>query len=395
MKNFEQLLKACQDDFSSHFGVSPSFIAYAPGRINIIGEHTDYNQGLALPCAINRWVVIGMSPRSDRQVHVVSRDFKSEMSLVLEEQYDPQTTWERYVYGCMLLFQQQVSMPYGFNALIEGNVPIGAGVSSSAALEVAFMNGLNHLFHDALDPLALILMCQQVEHQHLQVKSGLLDQYASQFSRAGQFMMLDFKNLSHQYINATFMDCVWVLCDTKVKRTLAGSKYSERVEETQRGLAMIQRMYPECTDFRAIEKIHLAAVEDLYLQKRLRHYVTENERVKMTLDALSANDMDSVGNLMTASHLSLRDDYEVSCEELDFLVEEAIATNYCLGSRMMGGGFGGCTINLVKVDHVAPFIKKIREAYFNAFRIEADINIYQSVQGAGIYTVVKDVSYSA
>ena len=395
MENLRQVVEKCKDDFSAHFGVSPSFVAYAPGRINIIGEHTDYNQGLSMPCAINRWVTVSMLPRTDQRVNIISKDFNGEITFQLGEVYEPKDLWERYVYGCIVLFQKSISIKNGFEAFIEGNVPIGSGVSSSAALEVAFMNGLNHLCKDVQDPLILILTCQQVEHQFLKVKSGLLDQYASQFSKAGNFMVLDFLTLSHEYFTADIKGYVWVLCDTKVKRSLASTKYSERVEETNKAFLSIQKKYPEVINMRGIEEKHLNAIEDLFLKKRIRHYMFENKRVKQSLEALAIKDMEAFGNLITASHFSLRDDYEVSCEELDFLVEEAIATNCCLGSRMMGGGFGGCTINLVKKEEVTMFSKKISEAYLTKFHLQVEINSYKSVDGAGIYPVVKDVSYSS
>ncbi len=395
METLDDQIKMCKDDFRSHFGMQPLFVAYAPGRINLIGEHTDYNQGLSIPCAINRWVTIGISPRTDLQVNVVSRNFKGEMNFELRVEYIPQHSWEHYVYGCIALFCQHHTVSFGFDALIEGNVPIGSGVSSSAALEVALMNGFYHLFEVAYDPLAIIKLCQQVEHQYLHVKSGLLDQYASQFSKSGQLMVLDFESLTHQYINAEIKDYVWVLCNTKVKRSLAGSKYSERVEETQKGFDTIRKSTPGIKSMREVEEKHLLLIKDLYVQKRLRHYIRENERVRKSLQALISGDIEDLGNLITSSHLSLRDDYEVSCEELDFLVEEAIATNCCLGSRMMGGGFGGCTINLVKWDQVNVFTQKIREAYFRKFNMEAEITTYQLVNGAGVIPVVKDVSYSA
>ncbi len=391
MNTLEHQLMTASAAFKTCFHKSPLFVAYAPGRINIIGEHTDYNQGLSMPCAINRWVTVSVFPNIDQHVEIVSTDFNGRMVFNLGEVYVPTSSWEEYVYGCIELFRANTNVPFGFQALISGNVPIGAGVSSSAALEVAMMNALNYLTEHTMNGLELVKLCQQVEHQYLQVKSGLLDQYASQFSKAGQCMALDFDTLTHLYIDVLDQNFVWVLCDTKVKRSLAGTKYSERVLETQNGFSALQEHFSTLMKMRDIEEKHLSTLENVFLQKRLRHYVTENSRVEKALEALHVNDMETFGNLITASHLSLRDDYEVSCEELDFLVEEAIATNYCLGSRMMGGGFGGCTINLVKADHVDSFAKKIRDAYFLKFGIETEINVYQSVDGAGVFPVLKNV----
>ncbi|HSZ73042.1 MAG TPA: galactokinase [Cytophagaceae bacterium] len=395
METLEQQLVLAKENFYAHFMQTPLAVAYAPGRINIIGEHTDYNQGLSMPGAINRWITVAIAPRTDKEIHIVSKEFDGEIKFNWSDTYQPKVSWEEYVYGCLLLFHKVAPFNEGFNAVISGNVPIGSGVSSSAALEVAFMNALNHLAKKPLDKLTLIRLCQQVEHQYLNVKSGLLDQYASQFSVSGQVMVLDFLTISHTYITADTKGYVWVLCDSKVQRTLAGSKYSERVQETQQGLLHLQQLYPEIKNFRDIEEKHLTALDDFTQKKRIRHYLSENKRVQDAVKALAAKKIDKFGTLITSSHLSLRDDYEVSCPALDFLVEQAIATNVCIGSRMMGGGFGGCTINLVKEDEVESFSKKVKEAYFKRFQVETEINVYQSVDGAGVFSVMKNGQYTS
>ncbi len=391
MKTLQELIKINAQYFLDCFNDAPSFVAHAPGRINIIGEHTDYNQGLSMPCAINRWVTVSVSPRTDNLIHVISVDFETEMSFELDKKYDPKQLWEKYIYGCILLFNAEHKIPGGFNAVISGNVPIGSGVSSSAALEVAFMNALNYFSETKLDSLSLIKMCQQVEHQYLHVKSGLLDQYASQFSKAGEVLVLDFNTLTHRYIKATTPGYVWVLCDSKVQRTLAGTKYTERVEETQQALKVMHQQFPDIKEFRDIEEEHIAVIEDITQQKRIRHYVTENKRVTDVVKAFETGNLILLGRLITASHISLRYDYEVSCKEIDFLVEQALETGHCLGSRMMGGGFGGCTINLVKEDYVDAFSAKIKDVYLKRFNIETEINRYQSVNGAGIFQIAADV----
>ncbi|MGP8215585.1 MAG: galactokinase [Bacteroidia bacterium] len=386
MPTLERQIVSVKENFKKHFGNTPSFAAYAPGRINIIGEHTDYNEGLSMPCAINRWVMVSMSPNESKQIKIISTDFDGEMIFALGESYKPKNYWEKYIYGCILLFNNTVPLQKGFDAVISGNVPIGSGVSSSAALEVAFMNAMNYFSNAAIDNLSLIKLCQKVEHQYLQVKSGLLDQYASQFSLSGKVMLLDFQNLSHQYISADTKDFVWILCDSKVKRTLAGSKYSERVEETQNALSFLKESCNDVKGFRDIGESHIPLIENSNQQKRIRHYVAENKRVEAALKAIENNDMEMFGNLITSSHYSLKDDYEVSCAELDFLVEEALKTGFCMGSRMMGGGFGGCTINLVRKDKADEFSDRMRKAYKQQFNIETEINMYQSVNGAGIHT---------
>ncbi|MBC7485417.1 MAG: galactokinase [Cytophagaceae bacterium] len=393
MQTLEEQLEISRDHFITHFGEVPTFIAHAPGRINLIGEHTDYNLGLSLPCAINNWIMVSIKPRNDKKIHVVSEDFHGEMQLELAESFKPCASWQHYIYGCLTLFQKTTPLHTGFQAVISGNVPIGSGISSSAALEVAFMNALNHTVGDPLDPMTLIKLCQQTEHQYLNVKSGLLDQYASQFSRADQAMILDFNSLSHQYITADTLDYVWVLCNSNVQRTLSGSKYSERVRETHNGFLTLQEQFPELKTIREVEEQHLPFLDHVVQQKRIRHYLSENQRVLDTVKAFSENNIQQVGRLLTASHKSLRYDYEVSCPELDYLVEEALSSGYCLGSRMMGGGFGGCTINLVHKDKIDEFRDTLEASYFKQFNKETEINSYQTVDGAGVSPVTKNVSH--
>ncbi len=393
MSTLNQQIELSRDKFITHFGEVPYYVAHAPGRINIIGEHTDYNLGLSLPCAIDRWVTVSLSPTADKKIHVISEDFQGDMQIELGKTFKPNASWQHYVYGCLMLFQEKVDLRTGFQAVISGNVPIGSGVSSSAALEVAFMNALNHLADDPLDPMTLIQLCQQTEHQYLNVKSGLLDQYASQFSKAGKAMILDFETLTHRYITADTLNYTWVLCDSNVRRTLSGSKYSERVKETLNGFLTLQEQFPELKTIRDLEEKHLAFLNHPVQQKRIRHYLSENKRVVDTVKALAEKDLKLVGQLLTSSHLSLKDDYEVSCEELDSLVEQALSTGYCLGSRMMGGGFGGCTINLVHKDKIEAFSALVEAAYFKQFNKQTEINGYQIVDGAGIFPVVKNVPH--
>lgn len=393
MQSLAEQLDACRVQFIHHFGEVPAFIAHAPGRINIIGEHTDYNLGLSLPCAINRWVTVSVIPRNDKKVHVISEDFQGEMLFELGESFHPTASWQHYIYGCLMLFQQTIALSTGFQAVLSGNVPVGSGVSSSAALEVAFMNALNHLMGDPLDPMVLIKLCQQTEHQYLNVKSGLLDQYASQFSKANQAMVLDFQNLSHHYITADTSDHTWVLCDSKVQRTLAGSKYSERVRETHHGFLTLQEQFPDLKSIGEVEEKHLVFLDHPVQQKRIRHYISENKRVADTVAALEQKNLKKVGQLLLASHTSLRDDYAVSCPELDYLVDEAMNSTYCLGSRMMGGGFGGCTINLVHRNQLESFQDFMKISYAKQYRKETEINIYQIVDGAGVTPVAKNVQH--
>ena len=373
--------------FKEKFGTTPSLVAYAPGRINIIGEHTDYNFGLSMPTAINRWVIVCLRPRPDQVISIISQNYHDKMEYTLGTAYEPTASWQKYTYGSISIFSGQFNVQTGFDAVIWGNVPIGSGVSSSAAMEVALMNALRAAYQADMDDLALVKMCQRVEHEYLKVNSGLLDQYASQFSRVGKLMILDFSQLSSEYVDADMKDWTWILTDSKVKRELAGSKYSERVQETASALKEIQSKNPAVKGFRDITEADLNTVSDPVQQKRIKHLISENQRVRDAAAALQQQDFVALGKLLTASHTSLRDDYEVSCPELDFLVDTALQLPYCAGSRMMGGGFGGCTISLVRKDSVQKFNGFMTDEYLREYDIVTEINNYQLVDGAGSYSI--------
>lgn len=382
----EDIVRNNLEQFNKAYKEPPSFTAIAPGRINVIGEHTDYNEGLAMPAAINRWVAASFSPRNDREINIKSIDFNSRLSFKIGEVPAVTESWQKYVFGAISVFNNAFPILNGFNACIRGNVPIQSGVSSSAAIEVAMMNGLRRLYHAGFNDFALIKLCQNIEHEYLKVKSGLLDQYASQFSKKGKIMVLDFKTLEHQYINAQMNNWTWVLVDSKVKRELAKSKYTERVNETRMAFNYLLKAGIKLHHFREIREEHLEIIENDIWKKRLRHYITENERVLKSITHLEAGNFKALGNELTASHHSLQNDYEVSCKELDFLVKNAVKFKDCCGSRMMGGGFGGCTINLVKKEAVSQFSDYISGYYYAGFNIIPGVNKYALVDGAKIYS---------
>jgi galactokinase len=385
MIELKQLIHENEDNFRKEFSSAPLLTAAAPGRINIIGEHTDYNNGLSMPAAINRWVVVSISERADSEVHVKSFNFKDRFIFNLNDKVNPAQSWMNYVYGAFHIFSKESKIRKGFNACIYGNVPLGSGVSSSAALEVALLNAFRALYKAGFDDLKLVKLCQRIEHEYLGLKSGLLDQYASQFSKSGKLMILDFKSLSHTYIDAESKGWKWVLVNSNVKRELAGSKYSERVEETAAALAFIKDADHSVKGFRDLTLTHLTLLKNKIQAKRIEHFITENERVRMAAQFIEKGEWLKLGTLLNESHRSLRDDYEVSCEELDFLQSAAISNKACVGSRMMGGGFGGCTINLVKESEVEQFKNTIGSAYFLRFNIKPEISEYLITNGADIY----------
>jgi galactokinase len=384
MNELQQLIVENKTRFKQKFSRLASHTAYAPGRINLIGEHTDYNLGLAMPVAINRWVLVSGAKRWDSRVRVYSHNFQAVLEFDLFDDYQPINSWQKYVYGMIKLMDEHQSLENGFEAYLWGNIPIGAGVSSSAGTEVALGNFLRDLYKIALTDVELVKICQQTDHQYLKIKSGLLDQYASQFSRAGKIMILDFQSLSHQYISADFADYSWVLVNSQIKRELASSKYSERVQETQVGLSDLQAQFPEIQHFRDITPNYLPFVSDKISQKRLKHLISENQRVLRFSEAIENQDFSLVGRILSESHTSLRDEYEVSCPEIDFLVEQALQQPYVLGARIMGGGFGGCSLNLLKTETINNFKEFMSENYQQKFGIQAIVTHYELVDGAGM-----------
>lgn len=383
--SFHEFLKIEEELFHKEFNATPDFTAVAPGRINIIGEHTDYNNGLSVPAAINRWVLISFKRRQDTRVHIKSLNYNSELIFALGNIPSINESWQKYIYGAVDIIKSQTDLRYGFEALIWGNVPEGSGISSSAALEVAMMNGLRSLYEVNFDDLHLVKLCQKVEHEHLNLKSGLLDQYASQFSRQGKIMVLDLASLTHQYVEVNMKDLEWVLVDSGVRRELAHSGYPQRVKETNEAFHFIQEKDTGIRSMRDLKEEHIGILPNEILQKRIRHYLSENQRVIFAMDAIQHQDYQTLGNILNSSHQSLSKDYEVSCNELDFLAMTAQRFEGCLGSRIMGGGFGGCTLNLVYKDKFSEFSTHIKQLYRDRCKSDALIDNFSLVEGASIH----------
>jgi galactokinase len=382
--DLSELIDINREYFNKEFKKIPEFIVDAPGRINIIGEHTDYNQGLAMPAGINRWILIGFSSRKDEEIHIKSWNFKSELKFSLNTPPALSENWQKYVYGAVTVFRERVLINQGFDAYILGNISIGSGVSSSAALEVAMLNGLRKLYNSNIDDLTLVRLCQKIENDHFQIKSGLLDQYASQFSREGKILLLDFRSLEHEYINTDMDDWQWVVVDAKVKTEPADSKYSERVKETAEALHFLMEVDPFVKNFRDLNESHIAYIDNDLWKRRLKHYITENRRVQVALELIKGRDFEALGKVLINSHNSLKYDYEVSRKELDFLVHSAITYPFCSGSRMMGRGFEGCTLNLLRKEGIPEFKKFISDSYKTLFGVVPQVESYTIVNGVSI-----------
>ncbi len=440
--------------FAERFGGPPEKVVVAPGRINLLGEHTDYNHGLALPAAIDRGIGLGLRRRDDDRVRIYAVDLDESLELALGAPPSladsPAADWRRYVLGALAVFPARPTS--GFEAVFTGDIPRGSGLSSSAALLVAWMLALQEVARSGetgvvLSGLDLCRLCQRVEHEHLGVKCGLLDPIGSLLpdcvprgvrggpegttrtralldaqrpagngasgdamikkhsvprgvrggpegttrtralldaqrpagnGASGDAMikkhsgplLVDFADLSIRPVPADLPGLSWVVLHTGIHRTLAGSAYGDRVAECAAGLAAIQARHPAVRTVRDITAEQLPMIADLdggVPMRRLRHVISENDRVRAAVVALSTGDAPALGRLLLATHASLRDDYAVSCPELDTLVTLAAAHPACLGGRMMGGGFGGCTVNLVRTDGAEALVASVLADYRRRF----------------------------
>jgi len=383
-RGLEELVAAQRAAFRDHFARSPSVTASAPGRINVIGEHTDYNEGLALPGAIDRWIVASLSPRDDGLLRVHSEAFAETREARLADAAAAEG-WSSLIAGVGALFAGLSGAPRGFDALIGGDLPMGAGLSSSAAVEMALLNGLRALTGAAIGDLELVRTAQRVEHEQLGVATGLMDQYASQFARPAALLLIDFRSLTHEVIACPLDGWAWMLIDSGVRHRLADSAYDDRVAESRRALEAVG---PRTSGERSLRRVATSAIdgiEEPLLRRRLRHLVSENARVREAVAAVAGGTADELGRLLLASHASLRDDYEVSCDELDRLVDAAAAQDGCVGARMMGGGFGGCTLNLVRDDAVDAVAAAVGADFHRRFGRVPAAAAYRLVAGAAVH----------
>jgi len=387
--------------FGAEFGAEPEVIARAPGRVNLIGEHTDYNDGFVLPVAIDRDIRVAARRRPDRTVRLLAADFGRRSAFSLDDiRHDPAERWSHYERGVALMLQRAGYRLGGFEAAIEGEVPTGAGLSSSAAVEVATGTGLKALFGLDIGPVQLALLCQKAENEFVGVNSGIMDQFISVFGKRGHALFLDCRSLETKQVpvqrsavgdrrsESESGDGVQiVVADTSVKRGLVDSQYNQRRLECEEAVRRLSQWLPGVTALRDVtyEQFqryagHLPEV----VRRRARHVITEDERVLASVEALAGGDLVTFGRLMDESHTSLRDDYEVSIPQLDVMVEAARAVPGVLGSRMTGAGFGGCTVSLVRAEAVAQFRRQVPEQYRARTALEATIYVCQAADGAGV-----------
>ena len=372
------------DAFKKSFGETPR-VFRAPGRVNLIGEHTDYSDGFVFPAAIDFFTWAAIVPRSDRRIRINSFDFDETIEFGLDDpQNGPSHHWSDYVRGVALVLQNSGFRLNGANLMIHGEVPLGSGLSSSAALEVASGNALLVSSNLPVDPVALAKICQKAEQQFVGSMVGIMDQFISSNGRRGHALMLDCRSLDYQLVPLKPGTSL-IVCNTMVKHDLATGEYNVRRSECEAGVRHLAQAMPN----RKISALRDVTMEDLetygaglppVIFKRCRHVISEDDRVLKSVKILEAGDIAGFGILMAASHRSLRDDFAVSCRELDLMVE--VATPYALGARMTGGGFGGCTINLVRQEAAEDFQQKVSHEYQNATGIKPEIYICNAADGA-------------
>ncbi len=377
-------LKALRRAFEEAHG-KPARLFSAPGRVNLIGEHTDYNDGFVLPMAVNRRTFVIAAARSDRQVRVRAFDVNDEGVFDLDQpQASPSQEWMAYVVGVARELEQCGVKLTGSELGIASDVPIGAGLSSSAALEVSVGKSLLALAAQDLDLKELALAAQKAEHIYAGTKCGIMDQLTVACARKSHALLIDCRSLQVTHIPLNLGDVSIVVCNTNVKHELVSSAYNERRAECERCVQILQNNLPHV---RALRDVSIADFERYAdelpepLRRRCRHVVTENHRTLEAATALRNGNATRLGELMVLSHQSLRDDYQVSCVELDTMVELALKLDGVLGARLTGGGFGGSTVNVVNQEHVADFTESIGREYFNMTNIEPSIYVVEADDG--------------
>ena len=371
--------------FAELYGGHPT-VYRAPGRVNLIGEHTDYNDGFVMPAALNLYTYVAVTPRPDRRLRVYSENFDEACDVDLDSIRPGKSGhWSDYVRGVAGVLESSGYKLRGADLAIASEVPLGSGLSSSAALEVSTAWALLSNSEINVDRNAIPQICQQAEHLYPETKCGIMDQFISCHGRAGHALMLDCRSLDFQLLPLPG-DVRLMVCNTMVRHEHASGGYNTRQGECQEGLRALQQALPEIRALRdvTIDELeqHRSRLSPL-IYKRIRHVVTENERVKMAASALQAADMAKLGELMADSHRSLRDDYEVSTPELDLMVELARDQKDVYGARMTGGGFGGCTINLVDSARAGEVQQRLEQNYEAKTGLSPTIIICEASDGAG------------
>ena len=363
--------------FESLYGVREGVVvASAPGRVNIIGEHTDYNEGYVLPTPLGSRVWVAARKRADDEFRLNAYDYHEKFEFTLGKQrLSEKNRWANYVMGVVSALQRRGYTLSGAELAIKGDVPQGAGLSSSAAFEVATARALKQLFSLDIAPVELAYVGKSAENDFIGLQSGIMDQFCASLGRQGQALLIDCRDNAHRNVKLPWGTTL-VAVHTGVKRKLDSSAYNERVAQCKEGVAALRRLNPRIVSLRDVTMGDLEAVRGMVpdlIFRRCRHVVNENSRVLSAVEAMELNLGSKLGALMYESHMSLRDDYGVSCPELDSLVKVAMETGYVLGARLTGAGFGGCTINLLSKLNLSQFLDEVPTGYFKATGIRPEV----------------------
>jgi galactokinase len=371
--------------FENEFGVPPRLFA-APGRVNLIGEHTDYNDGFVLPCAIGFTTEVAIAPRADGKIILLSEGFAQRFEFELKDLPHARLgAWCDYVLGVAVILRDRGLLTNGASVLVRGGVPIGSGLSSSAAVEVASALALLSMNGTKVPMPEVAKLCQRAENTFVGARVGIMDQFVSCLGKAGHALQLDCRSLEFKFVPIPSVVRL-VICNTMVKHDHAGGEYNRRRDECDEGVRILSKWYPGIRALRDVSPEQLEKHEaDLpaIIYQRCSHIVNENQRVLAGSRALMEGNLTRFGELMRASHYSLRDLYAVSCEELDLMVEVAEGLPGHYGGRMTGGGFGGCTVNLVEALDAQSFADEVSRRYFGKTKIKPDIYICSAADGAG------------
>lgn len=385
-------IQSIEKKFRELFNENP-FLLRSPSRVNIIGEHTDYNMGFVLPGAIDKAIYFAITPRSDNNCMLYAYDINDSHEFSVDNIKKSEKNWPNYLMGIVDQLNKNRYKIKGFNCVFGGNIPIGAGLSSSAAIEAGLAYALNNIFDLKIDKLALVKLSQKSENEFVGVKCGIMDQYINIFGEENKVLKIDCRSLEYEYIPFEFKNISIVLFNTGVSHSLASSEYNLRRKECKEGVEVIQKNFPEVQSLRDVSLDMLNEFENQMTNKiynRCKYVIQENDRLLKACEALKRKDLLTLGNLMYKTHEGLSKDYEVSCEELDFLVELTKEDSRIYGARMMGGGFGGCTINLIKKDEVEDVCNLFKEKYKKKFGIELKYYITSISNGTNFIKIHND-----
>lgn len=380
-QSLKQIEREVCERFKNEFGAAPERIVLSPGRVNIIGDHTDYNDGFVLPMAIDRYLVMAVSRRNDDMVRVVSTDFKGKIEFAMSQIRKGEFTWGEYITGCLWGLQEQGYTPCGFDMVVTANIPVGASLSSSAALELGILRAAAYSSGLEWNPLEMALLGQKVENEWVGMNCGIMDQAICACGKMDHALLIDCRDLSLRACPLPPNSSV-VVMDTTTRRGLVDSAYNERREQCFKAAQVMEIAMLRDGDEALLEHYRGQMPELSYL--RARHIISENSRVIQAAEAMKTDADEELGRLMYASHVSLRDDFDVSGAALNIIVECAMEHPACLGARMTGAGFAGCAVALVKKGGEEDFVRQTKDEYQKRMDVEPQLYVCMASDGTGI-----------